>query len=80
MPGPGGFNLYFGKALERLKISAHIFRVGTYKDYVEPYFRNDQSAPAHAARTALYGAIWGQLKADIHRARSQANIALVPWG
>ena len=77
LPGPGGFNLYFGKALERLKISAHIFRVGTYKDYVEPYFRNDQSAPAHAARTALYGAIWDQLKADIHRARPQANIALV---
>ena len=77
LPGPGGFNLYFGKALERLKITAHIFRVGTYKDYVEPYFRNDQSAPAHAARTALYGAIWDTLKADIHRARPRANIDLV---
>ncbi len=77
LPGPGGFNLYFGKALERLRISAHIFRVGTYKDYVEPYFRNDQSAPAHAARAALYGAIWNELKADIHRARPKANIDLV---
>ena len=77
LPGPGGFNLYYGKALERFKISAHIFRVGTYKDYVEPYFRNDQSAPAHAARAALYGALWADLKADIHAARPRANIELV---
>ena len=77
LPGPGGYNLYFGKLLERLKITAHIFRVGTYKDYVEPYFRNDQSAPAHAARAALYGAIWDDLKADIHHARPKANIDLV---
>ena len=77
LPGPGGYNLYFGKLLERLKISAHIFRVGTYKDYVEPYFRNDQSEAARAARTALYGAIWGELKADIHRARPKADIDLV---
>ena len=77
LPGPGGYNLYFGKLLDRLKITAHIFRVGTYKDYVEPYFRNDQSAPAKAARVALYGAIWDTLKADIHHARPKANIALV---
>ena len=76
LPGPGGFNVYFGKALDRLKITAHIFRVGTYKDYVEPYFRNDQSEPARAARVALYGAIWNELKADIRRARPRANIDL----
>jgi protease-4 len=38
--GLGGQSLYFAKLLERLKISAHVFRVGTYKDFVEPYIRD----------------------------------------
>ena len=37
VPGPGGTHLYFAKLLDRLKIDAHVFRVGTYKDFVEPY-------------------------------------------
>ena len=44
--------LYYGALLERLKVKAHVFRVGTYKDFVEPYLRNDQSAPAKEARKA----------------------------
>ena len=77
LPGPGGYNLYYGRLLDRLKITAHIFRVGTYKDFVEPYFRNDQSEPAREARKALIDAIWGEVKANIARARPRANIALV---
>ncbi|HNN54924.1 MAG TPA: S49 family peptidase, partial [Novosphingobium sp.] len=33
--GPGGNRLYYGELLNRLKIKAHVFRVGTYKDFVE---------------------------------------------
>jgi len=77
VPGPGGYHLYFAKLLERLKIDAHVFRVGTYKDYVEPYLRNDQSEPARQARQALYSAVWTDWRANVAKARPQADIARV---
>lgn len=72
--GLGGQHLYYGKLLDRLKVTAHIFRVGTYKDYVEPYFRNDMSEPSRAARKALYGAVWQQWRDDVAKARPKAQI------
>lgn len=77
VPGPGGYHLYYGRLLERLKITAHVFRVGTYKDFVEPFIRNDQSEPSKAARKALYDAIWAQWRADVAKARPKADIARV---
>ncbi len=75
--GPGGNGLYYGALLERLKVKAHVFRVGTYKDFVEPYVRSDQSAPSKEARKALYGAVWDNWKANVAKARPKANLALV---
>ena len=74
--GPGGKNLYFGRLLERLKVEAHVFRVGTYKSAVEPFVRNDLSAESRAAAAGLYGALWEAWKSDVARARPKANIAL----
>ena len=51
--GPGGTHLYYGKLLDRLKITAHVYRVGTFKDYVEPFIRNDMSAPSRDARESM---------------------------
>ena len=75
--GPGGQNLYFGELLNRLKVTAHVYRVGTYKDFVEPYIGSGQSAPAKEARTALYQSIWGEWQANVTRARPKAQIARV---
>ncbi len=75
--GPGGNNLYFGRLLEKLKVTAHVFRVGTYKSAVEPFTRNEQSPEAKQAAQALYGALWEEWKADVAKARPKANIALV---
>lgn len=74
--GPGGNNLYFGRLLENLKVTAHIFRVGTYKDFVEPFVRNEQSPEARTAREQLYGAIWQQWQDNVTRARPKANIRM----
>ncbi len=74
--GPGGKNMYYGRLLEKLKVNAHIFRVGTFKSAVEPYLRNDQSPEAREAATALYGSLWDAWKADVAKARPKANIAL----
>lgn len=75
--GPGGQGLYYGKLLERFKVTAHVYRVGTYKEYVEPYLRNDMSAPAREARTAVNGALFDAWKTDVAKARPGANLKLV---
>ena len=75
--GPGGNHLFYGGLLERLKVTAHVFRVGTYKSAVEPYMRNDMSPESRDAAQALYGALWENWKADVAKARPKANIALV---
>lgn len=75
--GPGGYHLYYAKLLEKLKVNVHVFRVGTYKDYVEPFLRNDQSEPSKAARQALYAAVWKDWQANVAAARPQAQIGQV---
>jgi protease-4 len=75
--GPGGANVYFAKLLERFKITPHVYRVGTYKEFVEPYLRNDMSEPAREARKAVTGALFESWIADVKKARPQANLALV---
>jgi len=72
--GFGGQRLYYGKLLERLKISAHVFKVGTYKDFVEPYLRDGMSDPSREARKALYDAVWAQWREDVAKARPKAQI------
>jgi protease-4 len=75
--GPGGQRLYYAGLLERLKIKAHVFRVGTYKDAIEPFIRSDQSEPSKAARQALYAAVWDNWQANVAKVRSKANLKLV---
>ena len=43
--------LYYKSLLDKLKVSTHVFRVGTYKSAVEPFIRDDMS-PARAKLTA----------------------------
>ena len=74
--GPGGTHLYYGPLLERFKVDAHVFRVGTFKSAVEPYIRGDMSPEAKENYRALYGALWEDWKADVSRARPRANLAM----
>jgi protease-4 len=75
--GPGGNNIYFGGLIEKLKVNAHVFRVGTFKSAVEPYMRDGASPEARENATALYGALFDAWKADVAKARPKANLALV---
>ncbi len=59
--GPGGSRLYYKGLMDRLGITAHIYRVGTFKSAVEPYLRSDQSPEAKEADLAYAGALLGEL-------------------
>ncbi|NBC35208.1 signal peptide peptidase SppA [Novosphingobium sp. FSY-8] len=77
LQGPGGMRLYYAGLLDRLKVNAHIYRVGTYKDAIEPFLRDGMSDPSREARKALYDATFGQWRADVATARPRANIDMV---
>ncbi len=75
LAGPGGSQPYYKGLMDKLGITAKIYRVGTYKAAVEPFMRNDQSPEAREASQALYGAIWAEWQADVRKARPKARIA-----
>jgi protease IV len=71
--GPGGTSLYYKGLIDRLKINAHIYRAGTYKSAVEPFFRDSMSEEARENYTALYGALWSEWQAAVAKARPKAD-------
>lgn len=75
--GPGGTQLYYKALLDRLKVKAHVFKVGTYKSAVEPFLRGDASPEAKEALGAVYAALWDAWQADVKKARPKADLALV---
>lgn len=50
--------LYYKSLLEKLKVSTHVFRVGTYKSAVEPFIRDDMSPAARDADSRWIGELW----------------------
>ncbi|MGK4328288.1 signal peptide peptidase SppA [Lonsdalea quercina] len=51
-------NLYYKTLLDKLKVTTHIFRVGTYKSAVEPYIRDDMSPAARDADGRWVNSLW----------------------
>jgi protease-4 len=73
--GPGGNQLYYKGLIDKLGVTTHVYRVGKFKSFVEPYTRADQSPEAREASQALLGSIFGQWKEAIARARPKAQVA-----
>lgn len=69
LDGYGRYQLYFKSALEKLSISQHVFRVGTYKSAVEPYLRDDMSDAAKEANQLWLNDLWQQYKTDVAKQR-----------
>ncbi|QJR82428.1 signal peptide peptidase SppA [Alteromonas pelagimontana] len=70
LEGYGRYGLYFKDLLEKLNVTTHIFRVGTYKSAVEPFLRNDMSDAAKEANQEWLNTYWAQYKADVGAARN----------
>lgn len=58
LPGFSVYRLYFKDALDKLLITPHIFKVGTYKSYVEPFTQNKMSASSKKANKRWLGQLW----------------------
>ena len=72
LAGPGGNNLYFKGLLDKLGVTANVYRVGTYKAAVEPFTRSDMSPEARENLQALAGAMLETWREDVARGRPAA--------
>src|SRR5205085_3074851 len=74
--GPGGSNLYYKGLLDKLGVTANVYRVGTYKSAVEPFLRNDMSPEAKQNYLALDQAALESWRQSVKQARPKANVDL----
>lgn len=65
LEGFGSFPMYYKAALEKLQITTHVFKVGTYKSAVEPFTRNDMSPEAKEANKAWLDELWANYKQQV---------------
>lgn len=67
--GYGSYGTYIKSLLEKLKVTTHVFRVGTFKSAVEPFIRDDMSPEAKEANLAFLNVLWDEYAAEVERAR-----------
>jgi protease IV len=72
--GPGGTNLYYKGLLDRIGVTANVYRVGAFKSAVEPFTRTDMSPEARAQSEALAGALWERWVGEVRAARPKAQL------
>ena len=69
MQGYGRFRDYFSDAIGKLRLDWNIFRVGTYKSFIEPYTRMDMSDADREATLHLIDQLWSMYREDVVAAR-----------
>ncbi|SEL30610.1 protease-4 [Roseateles sp. YR242] len=67
--GYGRYRNYYKDALDRVGISANVMRVGTYKNFAEPYFANAPSQASIEAESYLYDELWARYQLEVEQAR-----------
>lgn len=67
--GYGAYELYVKSLLEKLKVTTHVFRVGTFKSAVEPFIRDDMSPEAKEANLGYLNVLWDEYAAAIEKSR-----------
>ncbi|MCB1683112.1 MAG: signal peptide peptidase SppA [Pseudomonadales bacterium] len=60
LQGFGINQLYISELLEKLDVNVHVFRVGKYKEFVEPYTRTGMSDEARTANQTMIDSLWRQ--------------------
>ncbi|TEW55193.1 signal peptide peptidase SppA [Psychromonas sp. RZ22] len=62
--------LYYKDLIDNLLITPHIFKVGTYKSFVEPYLRTDMSSYSKEASGHWLNQLWQGYIADVVKQRN----------
>jgi len=67
------YRLYHKALLEKLKVNAHVFRVGTFKSALEPFLRNDMSMAAKTANKSWLNDLWHAYVSDVSAQRELSH-------
>ncbi|WKD50817.1 signal peptide peptidase SppA [Microbulbifer spongiae] len=60
LTGFGVYRNYVKTALDKLKVNFHVFRVGDYKDFIEPYTRDNMSPASRENNQRWLRELWGE--------------------
>ncbi|HEY8570043.1 signal peptide peptidase SppA [Microbulbifer sp.] len=60
LTGFGSYRNYYKSALDKLKVNFHVFRVGDYKDFIEPYTRDDMSPASRENNSRWLHQLWSE--------------------
>ncbi len=60
LDGYGAYRGYYKGLFDMLKVNVHVYRVGTYKTFVEPYTRDDMSPAAKQANRVMIDSLWAR--------------------
>ncbi|EOG7716236.1 signal peptide peptidase SppA [Vibrio parahaemolyticus] len=63
--GYSAYSMYYKTLLEKLDVSTHVFRVGTYKSAIEPLIRDDMSDAAKESATRWVTQLWSAFVDDV---------------
>ena len=77
LDGFGIYRMFYKSALEKLKVTTHVYRVGTFKSAVEPYIRDGMSPAAKEANQTLLGDLWQSYSKIVARNRDIEASALI---
>lgn len=78
LQGLGLYNYYFKSALAKFNITPYVFRVGTYKSFVEPYTRDNMSDEAREANSRWLGQMWDEYVSNVANSRKIAKDVVSP--
>ncbi|MGX9519884.1 signal peptide peptidase SppA [Vibrio mediterranei] len=76
--GYSAYSMYYKTLLEKLDVTTHVFRVGTYKSAVEPFLRDDMSDAAKESATRWVSQLWGAYVDDVASNRQIETSVLTP--
>ncbi len=72
LQGLARYVTYFKGALDKLGVKVHVFRVGEYKSFSEPFTREDMSEKDREATRDLLEALWNRIRDDVADSRPKA--------
>lgn len=70
LTGFGVYRNYYKSAADKLAVKFHVFRVGDYKDAVEPFMRDDMSAQSKEHIGAWINELWQRYSGTIEEHRN----------
>lgn len=69
LEGFGRWRTYYKDALDRVGVTAHVLKVGTYKSFAEPYTTTGPSRATLEAEGLVYGELWSGFTGAAEAAR-----------